>query len=144
MSELFVIQHKKTKCYYLYASEDEKSEEDADEIIKDNSNKFFAIDPEMKNYKIGAIDDFTLNIIDEINKKVGEQYNQLLEDDFCINIHSDKCIEILNEKMSKIKIKATPKPKPAPKTTTTPTPKPTPKGKNKKILNLPESTILIP
>ena len=51
--------------YHLYASEDEKAEEDAEKIIKDTSNKFFTIDPEMKNYKIGAIDNFTINIIAE-------------------------------------------------------------------------------
>ena len=70
MSERLVIQHKKTKCYYLYASEDEQAEYDADKIIKNTSNNLFAIDPEMKHYKIGAIYDFTINIIDEINKNV--------------------------------------------------------------------------
>ena len=104
MSNLFCIQHKKTKCYFLFISTDENCDTDADKIISSKSNKYFDIDDNVDNYKIGEVNDFNASIITEINNKSGSQYDNIKSDDYCINVNLDKCIELLNKKLSVKKV----------------------------------------
>ena len=95
---VFCIQHKATKCYLLFVSNDENVDRDAAQLISSKANKFFEMCPEISNYKVGVVDDFDDNVISEINAKAGEQFEDLKEDDYCMNTNMDKCVEMLSKK----------------------------------------------
>ena len=100
MTTVFAIQHKTTKCYFLFVSAEENVEKDASHLVSSKANKFFDLCPDMKNYKIGDVEDFDASIMSEISAKSGAQYDQIKEDEFCMNTNLDKCIELLNKKLS--------------------------------------------
>ena len=100
MTTVFAIQHKTTKCYFLFVSAEENVEKDASQLVSSKANKFFDLCPDMKNYKIGDVEDFDASIMNEISAKSGPQYEQIKEDEFCMNTNLDKCIELLNKKLS--------------------------------------------
>ena len=106
MSLVFAIQHKTTKCYFLFISTEENFSKDASHLILSKINKFFELCPDIKNYKIGVIDDYDVNVINELNNKSGEQYEDLKDDEYCMNTDIDTCMEILNKKLSTAKPKA--------------------------------------
>ena len=116
MSKLFCVQEKTTKCYYLFASSEENCDTEAERIIKSTPNKFFELCPDINSYKIGEVNDFSVNIMGEIVTESGEGYNALKEDNFCLNTNVDKCVELLEKKLAS-KAKPKPKAKPVPQAT---------------------------
>ena len=99
-TNVFAIQNRNTKAYFLFSSTEENCDRDASQLVSSKANNFFALCPEVSNYKVGVVEDFDSNVISEINAKVGEQYEDLKEDDYCMNTNMDKCIEMLNKKLS--------------------------------------------
>ena len=99
MTCVFAIQHKTTKCYFLFNSTEDNCDKEASTIISSKVNKFFELCPDIDTYKIGDVD-FDVSIFDELNNKSGEQYEDIKDDDFCMNTNIDKCLEILNKKLS--------------------------------------------
>ena len=100
MSRLFCVQHKTCKCYYLFASSEENCDKEAERIITSKPSKFFELCSNVASYKIGEVDDFSIDVINEIENKSGESYEDLKEDNFCINTNVDKCIELLEKKLA--------------------------------------------
>ena len=100
MSLVFAIQHKTTKSYFLFVSIEEIFFKDASHLLLSKVNKFSEACPDIKNYKIGVIDDYDVNVINELNNKLGEQYEDLKDDEYCMNTNFDSCMEMLNKKVS--------------------------------------------
>ena len=105
-TKVFAIQNRSTKCYFIFVSTEENFLRDATQLLLSKVNKFFEVCPDIKNYKIGIIDDYDVNVINELNNKLGEQYEDLKDDEYCMNSNFDSCMEILNKKVSIAKSKA--------------------------------------
>ena len=148
-TKVFAIQNRSTKCYFIFVSTEENLLRDATQLLLSKVNKFFEVCPDIKNYKIGIIDDYDVNVINELNNKLGEQYEDLKDDEYCMNTNFDSCMEMLNKKVSIAKSKAkkppitpvedptdvTEKAKPKSK------PKPKPRAK-KEQMKLPDTNII--
>ena len=106
MSLVFAFQHRSSEAYFLFGWTEEIFFKDASHLILSKVNKFFEACPDIKNYKIGVIDDYHVNIINEVNNKLGEQYEDLKDDEYCMNTNFDSCMEMLNKKVSIAKSKA--------------------------------------
>ena len=93
--QLFAIQEKKNKCYYLSKTTDITNAIDELKNSDDDVKKYFE--------KIGwdkckteYITEFDISILDQIKNKSGEYYDMLKDDDFNLNL--EICMNIPTKK----------------------------------------------
>jgi len=98
--QLFAIQEKKNKCYYLSKTTDITNAIDELKNSDDDVKKYFE--------KIGwdkckteYITEFDISILDQIKNKSGEYYDMLKDDDFNLNINLESCMNIPDHKQKK-------------------------------------------
>ena len=98
--QLFAIQEKKNKCYFLSKTTDITNAIDELKNSDDDVKKYFE--------KIGwdkckteYITEFDISILDQIKNKSGEYYDMLKDDDFNINLNLESCMNIPDHKQKK-------------------------------------------
>jgi len=98
--QLFAIQEKKNKCYYLSKTTDITNAIDELKNSDDDVKKYFE--------KIGwdkckteYITEFDISILDQIKNKSGEYYDMLKDDDFNLNLNLESCMNIPDHKQKK-------------------------------------------
>ena len=98
--QLFAIQEKKNKCYYLSKTTDITNATDELKNNNDGIKKYFE-KIGWDKYKTEYRTEFDISILDQINNKSGEYYDMLKDDDFNFNLNLESCMNIPNNKQKK-------------------------------------------
>ena len=95
--QLFAIQEKKNKCYYLSKTTDITNAIDELKNSDDDVKKYFEKIGWDKS-KTEYITEFDISILDQIKNKSGEYYDMLKDDDFNLNLSLEICMNIPDKK----------------------------------------------
>ena len=98
--QLFAIQVKKNKCYYLSKTTDITNAIDELKNSDDDVKKYFE-KIGWDKYKTEYITEFDISILDQIKNKSGEYYDMLKDDDFSLNLNLESCMNIPDHKQKK-------------------------------------------